>query len=541
MKLADLSIHAWIQENEIKNEKGEPIDFNRHLYLYDIIRDDSRLLTVMKGAQVGMSTCEILKNHFDAKRDKLDIIYTLPTDQDVSVFVGGKVNRIISNNPCMMQDVADKDSIEQKKVGNSMIYFRGTFTKKAAIMVTADRLSHDEKDSSKLDVIADYQTRLQHSKHKQIHTFSHPSVPEEGVHADWLKSDQKHWFIDCPHCGYSQYLSWDTENPRKMSIDIETEQFVCKKCRGVLTDEDRRVGRWIARHPGREMSGYWVPILMSLAITAKEIVAKWNDPEITDEHFYTKLLGLPYADATSKLLKPKFLQNLTGKPYAPTKEERVVIGIDTGNKLDYVCGTSGGLFFHGEADDYGPLDELMKRWPRAIGIIDAGGDLIGAQKFAARWPGRVFKCFLGGDRKTNELVKWGSGDEHGAVTADRNRIIQLIVGEFGDKRIPVHGTENDWYEYYLDWANLSKMKVLDPDTGASKGYKWVRKGRDHRALATVFWRVGMMRFGGVGKIITPSEGPKQNSYMVEPNNTARFDPKELFDFIEDEQEEDWRA
>ena len=196
----------WIGEEKIKNEKGDLIEFDSHPFLVDIYDDRSKDLTVMKAAQVGMSTCEILKNHYDAKHEKMDIIYTLPTDNDVKVFVGGKVNRIIANNPCMLEDVADKDSIEQKQVGNSMIYFRGTWTKKTAIMVTADRLAHDEKDSSKLDIIADYQARTQHSKFKQTHTYSHPSLPEMGVHSDWLKSDQKHWFIKCPHCLHWQYI-----------------------------------------------------------------------------------------------------------------------------------------------------------------------------------------------------------------------------------------------------------------------------------------------------------------------------------------------
>lgn len=139
---------GWLRSNDIRNEKGDAIEFDNHPFLEDIYLDDSQYLTIMKAAQVGLSTCAILKNHNDAKNKKLDIIYTLPTDQDVSVFVGGKVNRIIGNNPPMIKDVADKDSIEQKQVGNSMIYFRGTWTKKAAIMVTADRLVHDEKDSS---------------------------------------------------------------------------------------------------------------------------------------------------------------------------------------------------------------------------------------------------------------------------------------------------------------------------------------------------------------------------------------------------------
>ena len=190
VSLNDIGAFQWA--TELNNEKGDRMDFDNHLFLAEIYDDNSQNISVMKAAQVGMSTCQILKNHRDAKRFKMDIIYTLPTDGDVKTFVGGKVNRIIANNKELLEDVADKDSIEAKKVGNSMIYFRGTWTKKAAIMVTADRLVHDEKDSSKLDVIADYQARTQHSKFKQTHTFSHPSLPETGVHADWLKSNQKH-------------------------------------------------------------------------------------------------------------------------------------------------------------------------------------------------------------------------------------------------------------------------------------------------------------------------------------------------------------
>lgn len=540
--LSQKSIIAWLKKHKIKNEKGDLISIDEHPFLFDIFRDQATNLTVMKGAQVGMSTTQILKNHFDAKRRKMDIIYTLPTDGDVRVFVGGKVNRIIANNDTMLQDVADKDSIEQKQVGQSMIYFRGTWTKKAAIMVTADRLVHDEKDSSKLDIIADFQARTQHSKYKQTHTFSHPSLPETGVHADFLKSDQKHWFVKCSHCNVWQFLSWNLEDPSKMSIDLDKEIFVCKKCGGEIYDLDRKLGQWVAKYPDKtkDMSGYWVPLLICPWVSAKEIIAKYKDPETTPEFFYTKVLGMPYADGASKLLRKHFFQNLTGVAWAPSADDRVVLGIDTGLRLDYVLGNKAGLFFQGDCTDYAPLDDIMRRWPKCIAVMDGGGDLIGSRAFAERWPGRVFLCYLVGDRNTNELVKWGKGDEHGAVSADRNRMVQLTVDEFRNKRIPVHGTEQDWYEYFLDWNNLAKIKVLDPETNRVKGYKWVRSGRDHRALATVFWRVGMSRFAGMGGIVASMPTPKPNSYMVEINQTVNFNPEEFFDKLEGEQEEDWR-
>lgn len=524
-KLSDYSIHAWILENKIKNEKGDLINFTDHPFLFDIYKDNSKNLVVMKGAQIGMTTLEILKNFYDAKRRKMDIIFTQPTDNDVQIFVGGKVNRIIANNPCMLADLQgtdSKDSVEQKKVGPSMIYFRGTWSKKAAISVTADRLVHDEKDSSKLDVISDYQARLQHSKFRETHTFSHPSLPETGVHADWLMSDQKHWFVKCKSCSEWQFLSWDTTNPMKMSISFEKREFVCKKCGAIIDNNTRRNGQWVAKHKNKSWSGYWVSLLIAPWITAGELIDKFQHPDTTEEFFYQKILGLPYAGGTSKLTRQHLIQNLTYELYAPTAQERVVMGIDTGLKLDYVLGNQNGLFYHAEANDYDELDRLMARWPKMIAVIDQGGDLIGSRKFFEKWTGRVFLCGLTGDRKTKELIRWGKGEEYGSVMVDRNRMIQLVVDEFRDKRIKVNGSESEWYEYWLDWNNLAKMKVIDSQTNEVKGYKWIRNGRDHKALATVFWRVGMSRFNEDGMIIMEDNEIKPNSYIISPDNTVEL-------------------
>lgn len=535
--LEQISIHRWIQKYQVKNEKGDLIDFYDHPFLFDIYRDKSQNLTVMKGAQVGLSTLEIIKNIYDAKHNKMDIIYTLPTDADVNVFVGGKVNRIIAQNPIMLEYTKDKDSVEQKQIGESMLYFRGTWTAKAAIMVTADRLVHDEKDSSKGIVINEYQARLQHSKFKQTHTFSHPSTPGTGVSNDWEQSDQKHWFVTCPHCEKKQYLSWDTTNPDMMSIDLEKEIFVCKKCGGELSDDVRRHGKWIAKYPEREHSGYWVPLLIAPYVSAKEVIKKYNDPDTTEEFFYNKVLGLPYVGRGNKLSRELLMQNVLDEMLTPDSDARVVIGVDTGIKIDYVLGSQKGLFYAGQADDYDVLDSYMKRWPKAITVIDQGGDLIGCRKFAARWPGRVYLCLFNEDRKTKELVRWGKKDEQGAVTADRNRMIQLVVDEFSDKRIPLQGTENDWHEYWMDWNNLSRIKIVDSTTQQFKGYKWVRNGRDHLALATVYWRIGMSKFGwGGAHRVKAGGGRVQNGFKQ--TDQGRFI---AMPYKPQQKENDWRS
>lgn len=553
--IAALDADAWIEYHNIKNEKGEPIEFLKHQFLIDIYNDQSDNLVVTKAAQIGLSTLEILKNFRDAERYKMDIIYTLPSDADVSIFVGGKVNRIIQNNPYLSKLTKDKDSVEQKQIGKSMVYFRGTWTKKAAIMVTADRLVHDEVDSSKLDVIADYQARLQHSKFKQTHLFSHPSVPNSGVDIQWQISDQKEWFIKCPHCGYSQMLTWNTEEPKKMSINIEKRRFECKKCHKELDWHARAKGEWRARK-GREnakWSGYHISLLMAPWMTANDIIEKYEEVlkgRQTMDYFYNKILGLAYAGGGNTVTEDMIKNLVTDE--TNMHQGRMVIGVDTGIALRYVYGNEQGLLGYGEMTDYMPddnnklpleqtLEYFLKRFPHSIMVIDQGGDIIGSRKLRNKYPGRVFLCFYARDRKTMQLIRWGKGDENGNVVADRNRMIQLVVDEVSDSRFKLYrGTKEDWHDYWLHWSHIYRVKEEDPSLGTPI-YKWLRNDRDDWVHATVYWRIGISKFGNSGGFVTAETDKRPDSYIVNPEGTVDFNPEQMFGVIQSDTENEWWA
>lgn len=520
--LSDISIISWIEEHSIKNEAGNPIDFRDHLFLFDIYRDQSPKLVCYKAAQVGFTTMALLKSMWLAKTQGMDVIYTMPTADDIKTIVGGKSNRLITQNPILQHYVKDKDSIEQKQVGDNIIYFRGTWTDRAALSVSSDLNIHDEEDRSKQEVLQQYASRLQHSKFKYEWHFSNPSVEGNGVSRYWSRSDQKHWFIRCATCNREQYLSWPE------SIDLERRCFICKHCQKELSQEERRVGRWISKFPGREFSGYWISLLMAPWMTAAEII-NYHETK-SAEYFSNFVLGLPYVGEGNQVTPDIIYRNCTTEINA---QERVVIGCDSGLKKHYVLGNKDGIFYAGIAQSWDTIRELLKKYERSVAVIDALPDLTEPRRLREEFPGRVFLCHYARDRKTMQIVRWGKGEELGNVTVDRNRAMQMVIDDFARKAVPLQGTQDDWEEYQTHFASLYKITTLDA-LGVPVAVWESSNGLDHFCHATLYWRVGMDRFKNDGGKIF---GGEPSMFQVAKNLASR-DTKTFM--MPENPNDDWR-
>jgi hypothetical protein len=472
------SILLFLDYYQITNDQGKLLDFTEHVYLWDIYKDFTPRQAILKAAQVGLSTTINIKALWLAKNRGLDIIYSLPSGSDVNDFVSGKTNRLIINNPIFQQWTADMDTIDQKKVGSNVLYFKGTWSERSALATPADLYISDETDRSKQEVVTQFKTRLQHSKFGWEWYFSNPSTPGHGVDKHWSESDQKHWFIKCQSCNEWQYLTMQ-------NIIGNPAFYACIKCKKEL---DRSYGRWVKKWKDKEVSGYWIPLLIASSKSADYVLNKKK--ELSEEQFTNFVLGQPYIGKGNVLTRQMFLQNLTEKPNLQTS--RPIIGVDTGIQINYVIGNREGLFHYDTCSDYAPLEALLKRWPNAIMVIDQGGDIIGPRKLREKYPNRVFLCFFSPDRKNDELIRWN--DKDGTVIADRNKTIQLVVDEFMEKRIPVSGTESDWYDYMIEW--LGMYRVSEENNLQMPVFTWNKPsvGRCDYPFATVYWRIGMDRF-----------------------------------------------
>ncbi len=508
-KIARSSIHTFIALRHITNDQGDPLDFVSHAFLSDFYDDWSPVIALRKAAQLGWSTALNIKSFYLAKYRHLDIIYSLPTTHDVQDFVAGKTNRLIANNPIFQEWTKDKDSIEQKKVGRNVIYYRGTWGERQALATPADLYISDETDRSKQDIVSQFETRLQHSKYGWKWYVSNPSLPGIGVDAHWAKSDQKHWMVRCDECGFEWYLTMENIIQPKNKEPF----FGCTACHRPLY---RKSGRWVKARPEiKDISGYWISLLAAPWISASRILEMQR--EYSPQQFANFVLGEPYATRGNKLSELSFFQNLVSAVNPQNK--RPIIGVDTGVGINLVMGNEYGLFYYSKSDSYDELESLLNRWKDAVAIIDQGGDIIGPRKLKEKYPHRVFLCFFGQDRKNDEMIKWNDSDQ--TVIADRNKMIQLVVDEFSEKRIPLYGTREDWQDVWNEWAGMYRTEKLNVLSVPVQHWNKPTVGRCDYPFAIVYWRIGMSRF--MNESVTFQGGNEIDIPLgIEPNVTGNF-------------------
>lgn len=419
----------------------------------------------------------------------LDIIYVLPSFTDIKDFVSGKVNRIIDQNPALQAWVADKDSIEQKRVGTATIYYRGSFTERQALMISADELVLDEYDRSDQSVLETYESRLQHSKYGYKSVFSNPSTPGRGVDKFYQISDQKKWYIK-HSCGETYLLD-------ETCIDYEKERYKCPKCKGEITDEERRLGFWQSTAEGQDdWSGYWIPLWVNPLIPASKI-AEYKRAK-TKEYFYNFVAGLPWVSSTDSITVEQVLANCVDE--VNTQQNRIVIGVDPGLPIWFTCMNKDGIFYADHCNTFRDVEALLKRFPSSVMVIDQGGEPMQAREMQQKYPGRVYLAYYRPDRKSVDVVQWGTGNEYGKVVIDRNRMISLLVEQLKDKgRIVLNGDKEDWKPFASHFANIYRELVVSSDKPGKDSsmlynaeYVWKDGGRDdHWVHSTLYALVAL--------------------------------------------------
>ena len=121
-------------------------------------------------------------------------------------------------------------------------------------------------------------------------TASTPTVAGASkIAARYERSDQRKFFVPCPHCGEKQILLWG--NIRFENKDPATAHYVCEHCGAILTDKDKprmlAEGEWVATKPYEGIVGFHISELYSPWVKWPELVRAFFKAKRSPDTFKT--------------------------------------------------------------------------------------------------------------------------------------------------------------------------------------------------------------------------------------------------------------
>lgn len=135
---------------------------------------------------------------------------------------------------------------------------------------------------------------------KKIFLNSTPTIRETcRIEAEYLKTDQRRFYVPCPECSEMQWLKWP--NMKWTDDDPSTAKYECEKCK-TLIDEGNKTkmlgaGAWRSTAPGEALTrGYHISALYSplgwksWSDIVKEFLESKHDPFLL-KAFVNSILG----------------------------------------------------------------------------------------------------------------------------------------------------------------------------------------------------------------------------------------------------------
>lgn len=475
-----------------KNDKKYSLaDYPQMVQIY---QDTHLDITIMKSSQEGITEWALLDALvFLSKHKGTSCIYTLPSRGLASSVSKQRIDSIFNDNPgkFIKRDkktgkvISKYDSVFEKQIIDSFIFLQGTWIKRQAIAIPADMLIHDEVDQSKKDVMGIFRSRLSNSDYKIIRKFSTPTYPEFGIHREFLKTDQHHWWHRCEHCGFEFKLccSW----PDILQFDEETNRpfYGCTKC---YKEIERTSGWWKADEPHSKKRGYHVTQLSSPRKSAADLLEAKDDYE-NEKDFINFELGLPYEGGDNQLTIVDVERCEDENYILGITDKFTAAGVDQGGKdlwitvvkpmtnrmpLIFVDHLSG-------KNCWNELHLIFKRLGVRRCIIDGLPDSFKAGEFQEEHKGVVYLAYyqlLSKEKrsKPSEFVHWQQ--KKGMVTINRTDSFDSLLQKIKNRRF-IFPVSDKLFLFKKHLTSLIKIKVVDKDGESRYEYKKVRQ--DHFA------------------------------------------------------------
>jgi len=358
----DLTVSAWADEFRFLSQKAsaEPGRWrtDRTPYLREILdslspSDPTQRVIFMAGAQVGKTETGNNWCGFIIDMAPGPLMMVQPTVDMAKRLSKQRLAPMIEETPRLRGKVADSRSRDS---GNTMMAkeFAGGF-----LMITGANsavglrsmpvryLFLDEVDAYPADLDGEgdpcnlAERRTTTFARRKIFMCSTPTIRDASrIEAEYMASDQRRYFVPCPHCGELQQLVW--KNLKWQDGDPKTVIYGCE-ANGCSIDESHKTdmlmrGEWRATAPsdgktrGYHLSSLYSPLgWKSWAEIVEEFLRAKGDPPLL-KTFVNTILAETWEDEIASKIGAGELQDrveLYRPGMAPSGVLTVVAGVDT--------------------------------------------------------------------------------------------------------------------------------------------------------------------------------------------------------------------
>jgi phage terminase large subunit GpA-like protein len=337
-----LTLSQWAAEHarlsgETSAQTGRFHAFPYQNGIMDAITDPTvETVTVQKSARVGYTKIMDHAAGFFIHQDPAPVLVVQPRVEDAEDYSVTEIEPMLRDTPVLKEIVGDLKKKDSKQKINKRMFRNGAsmafvganspggFRRITARVVMFDEVdgypvmgAGKEGDQIKLGI-----KRTESFWNRKIIMGSTPTVKGESrIEKSYANSDQRKYFVPCPHCGEYQVLEWggpDTPYGMKWDKDEngvgipESVFYVCKATGCVIheVDKDEMVerGEWRATKPFTGHAGFHIWAGYSLFVNAAwhKLVAEWlevKDDSLMRQTFVNLVLGETYEDRGDRALQ----------------------------------------------------------------------------------------------------------------------------------------------------------------------------------------------------------------------------------------------
>ena len=302
-----LSLSEWADEYAYLSAESSAEGGRWHTLPYqkaimDAITDPKiEQITVMKSARVGYSK---ILNHIIAyhiHQDPCGIMVVQPTIEDAAGYSKEEIAPMIRDTKVLTNLVSDaktrdsNNTILQKQFPGGVLSLVGANSARGFRRVSRRIVLFDETDGypasagTEGDQIKLGIARTQYFWNRKIVAGSTPTIKDfSRIERLFEQSDQRRYYVPCPHCNHMQYLRWP--NMRWENDDPSTASYACEECGALIPHSKKRWmverGEWRPTQPGNGRHvGFHVWAAYSYSPNAEwsnlveEFLLSKNDPE----------------------------------------------------------------------------------------------------------------------------------------------------------------------------------------------------------------------------------------------------------------------